>query len=378
MNRNKRAAARGRTKERANAERDNTEMRIIREKRNAIRKAAAVTIQRVVRGVQTRRFLQLEKLQEYFKKHHIHVKSFLRYIYEHGRRTLTKNMISYILMLYQNDRVVEAKKLMKLVFYGPQLQTFFKQHNDIPIQIRMVLIHDYIGACHKPEGKENAKEFISVLLNQLRLIADLYFKNENKYLSDQKFLNISWRNAQGMSTVMGASYGGLYGLMSSGTPMTSAALTGAAIGGVAVPLVKRLTVQTEYRQEYIKLLKSRMGNFPCLNNLLQEMLSVVTGDTFSWPWKTKNVGNLNAPTGGYTSKYLKIMMNSIVNIQQTDPTFSVTNNKFSKLNTNQQISAYWSKLKGQQMYKNGYLILVSNYNKNGKKFKNGYKVIMGN
>ena len=47
-------------------------------------------------------------------------------------------------------------------------------------------------------------------------------------------------------------------------------------------------------------------------------------------------------------------------------------------NTNQQINAYWSKLKGQQMYKNGYLIFVSGYNKNGKKFRNGYKTIMGN
>ena len=352
---------------------------------NRIR-AAATTIQRVVRGVRTRRLLRLEKLEklekleEYFKKHHIHTKSFLKYIYEHGRRTLTKNMISYIFMLDQNGLKFQAKELIKLCFYGPQLETFFKQHSDVPVQFRMKLIRQYIGSCHTPKTNENAKEFISVLLNQLRLISDLYFKNENEFLSTQKNIHksVSWRNVQGVATVTGATYGGLYGLFT-GTPMTGA-LTGAVIGGIGVPLVKNRIGKALYRENYIKLLKKRSGNFPCLNNLLEEMLSTVSGETFNWPWKTKNVGNLNNKNSknGYPSKYIKIMFNGITTIKNSDPTFSETNNKFSKLSTNQQINAYWSKLKSQQMYKNGHLLLVSNYNKNGTKFKTGYKLIMGN
>lgn len=344
---------------------------------NNRKRAAATTIQSVVRGVQTRRFLQLEKLEEYFKKHHIHTKSFLRYIYEHGRRTLTKNMISYIFMLNQNGRQFQAEQLIKLCFYGPQLETFFKQHSDVPVRFRMKLIRQYIGACHTPKTNENAKEFISVLLNQLRLISDLYFKNENEFLSTQKNIHksVSWRNMHAAATLGGATYGGLYGLFA-GTPMTSA-LTGAAIAGVGVPLVKNRIGKALYRENYIKLLKNRSGNFPCLNNLLEEMLSTVSGETFKWPWKTTNVGNLNKPSNGYPSKYLKIMFNGITNIKKSDPLFSEENNKFSKLSSNQQINAYWSKLKSQQMYKNGYLLLVSNYNKNGAKFKTGYKSIMG-
>jgi hypothetical protein len=112
--------------------------------------------------------------------------------------------------------------------------------------------------------------------------------------------------------------------------------------------------------EYLDSLYYEISGRPCLENLLDSMIETLVGSVFKWKGKGYTV-----LVGRNNSKYLNNIMNTAVS------TWKIPKNAPKNLNKRKQI--FWNHVKHRTLeYINSGVrrnIRVSNYNKNGKKFK---------
>jgi hypothetical protein len=133
-----------------------------------------------------------------------------------------------------------------------------------------------------------------------------------------------------------------------------------------------------YEMRYFKELGEKIAVLPCIDNALEEMSGLTLGETFQWGGKNATKYLLKP---GNHANYTRLLNNHIVRVMN-----SLENNnktRFNKASSNVKSNMLWNKIKGKQVSilnesgRNGPMpfIALSQYNTNGKIFKNRFKQV---
>jgi hypothetical protein len=256
----------------------------------------------------------------------------------------------YIMVLQQgvqnanNSLSFNINVLSKLIRNGPFIESLIKKYpGAVTVDFMKELITDAIGASHAIP-KSDVTTYISMLINQLDLIAEQYFKNERAAVptisSQVNQVNI----LTGMNVLMKHA------------------------------LSNNSNKQARFRTTYIKTVRERVAGRPCIDNLLEELTSTVFGETFEWKGKSLN------KIYNTTNDYHKLMFNTLPSLTNT----TLKNNKnFINGTASVQANKIWNLLKNQQIHVRNsqgipVYMLIRNHDRNGESFKKAYRKMMGN
>lgn len=121
------------------------------------------------------------------------------------------------------------------------------------------------------------------------------------------------------------------------------------------------------KKEYIERLRLELSGRPCLENLLDSLVHVVSEPDLVWLGKGTNVLNNN--------RYLSTTRNNGL-MKKAIMSWSISKNRprgWNAMNTNQRKQYFWNKVKNKSVYMtNGSQVFnapISRYNTNGAKFK---------
>jgi hypothetical protein len=279
------------------------------------------------------------------------------FVHHHIRLSGLDDIIGYIYEVARHDKRVSSV-LFKLVYTGPSVQRRFRNYLDSrknelsklnveeyrhvmsKVLANMLLInvcysHSNLQGRTKEQIREHSENYISGLIEQLRLVA-------KKYYEDQDAATSNWSKK---------CIGHFCRHMSS----------------LKLFIKPEIPPQYTWYTNYWKKFKDQIGGRPCIDNLLEEITSISVGESFSW--KGKNTGEVYNTVNKY-HKLINGTINPLVNTFNT-----ASRSRFNAANARGRATIIWNLLRNQQIHtrnQNGapYYQVLSAYNVNGRILKN--------